>query len=47
MKKTKKVYLSKNKRLLEEKLDDKIIDLEKSIELILNKNKKSKNDSSL
>lgn len=44
MKKTKKVYLSKNKRLLEEKLDDKIIDLEKSIELILNKNKKSKND---
>jgi len=41
MKKTKKVYLSKNKRLLEEKLDDKVVDLEKSIELILNKNKKS------
>lgn len=43
MKKTKKVYLSKNKRLLEEKLDDKAIDLEKSIDLILNKKISNKN----
>lgn len=39
----KKVYLSKNKKLLKEKLENEQIDLEKSKDLILNIIKDNKN----
>lgn len=44
---TKKVYLSKNKKLLKEKIQSEEIDLEKSKDTILNKKLKVKNESSI
>lgn len=40
---TKKIYLSKNKKLLKEKIDNEPISLEKEVDSILNKKKIDKN----